>query len=55
MPSNDIDGSIIVILADYEALAIYHLLTSIPELCGPIEDKIVRKIARDLDLSEPSP
>lgn len=52
MPSTDIDGSPIVILseAEAEASAVYRLLTSIPELCGPEEEKIVNKIARDLNL-----
>ena len=49
MASTDIDGSVIVILSEAEAMRVYVWLTTAP-LLNDIEKKLLRKIVRDLEL-----
>jgi hypothetical protein len=53
MPSNDIDGSVIVILSEAEAKRVYEYLSVARKHIGPLdplEQKLADKIARDLEL-----
>jgi len=53
MPSNDIDGSVIIILSEKEARMVYRDFRYVQESIGiltVVEQRIAQKIARDLAL-----
>jgi hypothetical protein len=55
MPSTDIDGSPLVILSKEEALCVHDHLVAKSSLLrtGPLEQQVIRKIIRDLELEQP--
>lgn len=50
MASTDVDGSVIIILSREEAERVYHRLESNETPLDEVEQGIVRKIERDLEL-----